>query len=164
MGEDKIEHTLDNDIKSLLEENENLKRQLEYLRSGEYLNQLKYERNLLESIVQDYEIPKEDKEFIDMTHRNTELLEENQALKEKIRGKQSSIKALKYALKERTEERDNPYDKEHLYKSVIDKILDYVNSDEFEQLFESYANFNEVNCNINHFAKGNELGGDVDDE
>jgi hypothetical protein len=38
----------------------------------------------------------------------------------------------------------------------IDKILDYVNSDEFEQLFESYANFNEANCNINHFAKRNE--------
>lgn len=69
-----IQHCLD--IKEILEENQELKRQLEYLRSGEYLNQLKYERNLLESIVQDYEIPKEDKEFIDMTHRNTELLEQ----------------------------------------------------------------------------------------
>jgi hypothetical protein len=47
----------------------------------------------------------------------------------------------------------------------INKILDYVNSDEFEQLFESYANFNEANCNINHFAKKKDiLGGDVDDE
>ena len=63
-------------IEKLQKENQELKRQLEYLRSGEYLNQLKYERNLLESIVQDYEIPKEDKEFIDMTHRNTELLEQ----------------------------------------------------------------------------------------
>lgn len=43
-----------------------------------------------------------------------------------------------------------------LYKNVIDKILDYVNSDEFEQLFESYSNFNEANCNINHFVKENE--------
>lgn len=69
-------------IEKLQKENEQLKRQLEYLRSGEYLNQLKYERNLLESIVQDYEIPKEDKEFIDMTHRNTELLEQiNKAIK-----------------------------------------------------------------------------------
>ena len=48
-----------------------LKKQLEYLRSGEYLNQLKFEI-------------KEDKEFIDMTHRNTELLEENQSLKKQL--------------------------------------------------------------------------------
>ena len=92
VGEDKIEHTLHNDIKSLLEENENLKRQLEYLRSGEYLNQLKYERNLLESIVQDYEIPKEDKEFIDMTHRNTELLEQINKAIEYMNGEEFFMK------------------------------------------------------------------------
>ena len=57
------------------------KTQLEYLRSGEYLNQLKFERNMLENIVKYMEVSKEDKEFIDMTHRNTELLEENTQLK-----------------------------------------------------------------------------------
>lgn len=61
-----------------------LEKQLEYLRSGEYLNQLKFERNLLEDIAHNMEVSKEDKEFIDMTHRNTELLEENNQLKEKI--------------------------------------------------------------------------------
>lgn len=68
----------------LREENQKLKKQLEYLRSGEYLNQLKFERNMLEDIVQNTEVSKEDKEFIDMTHRNTELLEENQELKRKL--------------------------------------------------------------------------------
>lgn len=62
-----------------------LEKQLEYLRSGEYLNQLKFERNMLEDIVQNSEVSKEDKEFIDMTHRNTELLEENQLLKERMK-------------------------------------------------------------------------------
>ena len=66
------------------QENQQLKEQLEYLRSGEYFNQLKFERNMLENIVQNMEVSKEDKEFIDMTHRNTELLEENQALKDRI--------------------------------------------------------------------------------
>lgn len=69
-------------IIGLQEENHQLKRQLEYLRSGEYLNQLKFERNMLEDIVQNGGVSKEDKEFIDMTHRNTELLEENKRLKE----------------------------------------------------------------------------------
>lgn len=69
----------------LQQENAQLKKQLEYLRSGEYLNQLKFERNLLEDIVQNSEVSKEDKEFIDMTHRNTELLEENQQLKSVIK-------------------------------------------------------------------------------
>lgn len=57
-----------------------------------------------------------------------QLQQENQQLKERINGKQSSINALKSALKERTEERDNHIDKEILYKSVIDEIqeiLDY---------------------------------------
>lgn len=53
-----------------------LERQLEYLRSGEYYNQLRFERNMLEYIVDNGEVSKEDKEFIDCTHRNTELLEQ----------------------------------------------------------------------------------------
>ena len=71
-------------IQMVQQENTDLKKQLEYLRSGEYLNQLKFERNMLENIVQNMEVSKEDKEFIDMTHRNTELLEENKQLKEKL--------------------------------------------------------------------------------
>ena len=63
-------------IEELIEENQELKKQLEYLRSGEYLNQLKWERNMLEDLVNNGEVSKEDKDFIDMTHRNTELLEQ----------------------------------------------------------------------------------------
>ena len=40
-------------------------------------------------------------------------------------------------------------------KDEIEKVIEYANSDEFEQLFESCANFNEANCNINHFLKEN---------
>lgn len=63
---------------TLQEENEELKNQLNYLRSGEYLNQLRFERNILQDIVKNMEVSKEDKEFIDCTHRNTELLEQQQ--------------------------------------------------------------------------------------
>ena len=35
-------------VEQLEKENTDLKKQLEYLRSGEYLNQLKFERNMLE--------------------------------------------------------------------------------------------------------------------
>lgn len=69
-------------IKELNKENRKLKRQLDYLRSGEYYNQLRFERNMLQDVVDKMEVSKEDKEFIDCTHRNTELLEENQNLKE----------------------------------------------------------------------------------
>ena len=63
-------------VETLEKEIEELKKQLEYLRSGEYLNQLKFERDMLQHIVENSEVSKEDKEFIDMTHRNTELLEQ----------------------------------------------------------------------------------------
>lgn len=84
-GANEEELKIANERADLLLENQQLKEQLEYLRSGEYLNQLKFERNMLEDIVQNMEVSKEDKEFIDMTHRNTELLEENQQLKEELK-------------------------------------------------------------------------------
>ena len=62
-------------------ENQELKEQLDYLRSGEYLNQLRFERDMLQHVVDNSKVSKVDKEFIDMAHRNTELLEENQELK-----------------------------------------------------------------------------------
>ena len=61
-----------------------LKDQLNYLRSGEYINQLKFERDMLQYIVENGEVQEEDKNFIDMTHRNTELLEEKQKYKKVI--------------------------------------------------------------------------------
>lgn len=66
------------------EEAQILQKQLKYLRSGEYINQLKFERDMLEDVVNNGEVSKTDKEFIDMTHRNTELLEENKKLKEQL--------------------------------------------------------------------------------
>lgn len=63
------------------EEVKKLKKQLEYLRSGEYYNQLRFERDMLQNVVDNGKVSKEDKQFIDMTHRNTELLEENQKYK-----------------------------------------------------------------------------------
>ena len=55
-------------------EKQELKEQLDYLRSGEYLNQLRFERDMLQHVVDNSKVSKVDKEFIDMTHRNTELL------------------------------------------------------------------------------------------
>ena len=69
------------DYETTMSEKNELKKQVDYIRSGEYLNQLKFERNMLEEIVEHVEVSQEDKEFIDMTHRNTELLEENEKLK-----------------------------------------------------------------------------------
>lgn len=66
------------DYYELQQENQQLKRQLEHLRSGEYHNQLKFERDVLQDIIDKGEVSKEDKKFIDMTHRNTELLEQLQ--------------------------------------------------------------------------------------
>ena len=64
--------------------NQELKKQLGYLHGEEYLNQLRFERNMLQDVVDKMEVSKEDKMFIDMTRRNTELLEENRKYKEII--------------------------------------------------------------------------------
>ena len=68
-----LEEVRKNETK-LIEEIKSLEKQLEYLRSGEYYNQLRFENEMLQNVVDNGEVSKEDKEFIDMTHRNTELL------------------------------------------------------------------------------------------
>ena len=71
-------------VNSCQEEIRRLKKQLEYLRSGEYYNQLRFERDMLQYVVDNGKVSKEDKTFIDMTHRNTELLEVIEELREYI--------------------------------------------------------------------------------
>ena len=68
----------------LKKENKQLKEQLEYLRSGEYYNQLRFENEMLQQVVDTNGVPSEVYDYIDCTHRNTELLKENQELKDLI--------------------------------------------------------------------------------
>lgn len=68
----------------LVEEKENLQEQLDYLRGGEYLNQLRFERDMLQHVVDTNGVPSEVYDYLDCTHRNTELLEENQELKKQL--------------------------------------------------------------------------------
>ena len=68
----------------LVEEKENLQEQLDYLRGGEYLNQLRFERDMLQHVVDTNGVPSEVYDYLDCTHRNTELLEESQELKKKL--------------------------------------------------------------------------------
>ena len=75
---------LQDKYKQLQQENKQLKEQLEYLRSGEYYNQLRFENEMLQQVVDTNGVPSEVYDYIDCTHRNTELLEENQKYKEVI--------------------------------------------------------------------------------
>lgn len=93
--EEDISKVIDKTYEELQQENQELKKQIEYLKGEEYLNQLRFERNMLQDVVDKMEVTKEDKEFIDCTHRNTELLEENQQLKEQL---ELSEKARKEAI------------------------------------------------------------------
>ena len=68
----------------LLKEIKELQSQLSYLRSGEYYNQLRFENEMLQNVVDTNGIPSEVYDYIECTHRNTELLEENQQLKNEL--------------------------------------------------------------------------------
>ena len=73
-----------NEMENWKEEVKELKKQLEYLRSREYYNQLRFERDMLQYVADNGKVSKEDKEVIDMTHRNTELLEVIEEVREYI--------------------------------------------------------------------------------
>ena len=76
-----------NEMVNWKEEVKELQKQLEYLRSGEYYNQLRFERDMLQYVADNGKVSKEDKTFIDMTHRNTELLEVIEEVREYINSK-----------------------------------------------------------------------------
>lgn len=78
-----IEEVRKNETK-LIEEIKSLEKQLEYLRSGEYYNQLRFENEMLQQVVDTNGVPSEVYDYIDCTHRNTELLKENQELKKQL--------------------------------------------------------------------------------
>lgn len=110
-----------NEMENWKKETKQLKNQLNYLRSGEYLNQLRFERDMLQHVVDNNEVSKEDKEFIDMTHRNTELLEENQSLKDQVAYLRRDIDRRDVKINELEDERV-PYTNEY-----VDKIKDILN-------------------------------------
>lgn len=73
---------------------ENLSKQVDYLRSGEYLNQLRFERDMLQHVVDTNGVPSEVYDYLDCTHRNTELLEESQELKKQLEKKYEKVGTL----------------------------------------------------------------------
>ena len=81
-------------VNSCQEEIRRLKKQLEYLRSGEYYNQLRFENEMLQQVVDTNGVPSEVYDYIDCTHRNTELLEENQELKKQVENKYEKVGTL----------------------------------------------------------------------
>lgn len=86
----------------LLKEIKELQSQLSYLRSGEYYNQLRFENEILQNVVDTNGVPSEVYDYIDCTHRNTELLEKKQELidylKDKIKEQNHKLKILDFGL------------------------------------------------------------------
>ena len=106
----------------LVEEKENLQEQLDYLRGGEYLNQLRFERDMLQHVVDTNGVPSEVYDYLDCTHRNTELLEESQELKEQISYLRRDIDRRDAKITELEDERV-PYTNEYVnkVKEVLNK-------------------------------------------
>ena len=116
-----LEEVRNNETK-LIEEIKSLEKQLDYLRSGEYYNQLRFENEMLQQVIDTNGVPSEVYDYIDCTHRNTELLEENQSLKKQLESANEQISYLRRSI-ERKEERiidlqDEriPYTNEYVYK------------------------------------------------
>ena len=127
-----LEEVRKNETK-LIEEIKSLEKQLKYLRSGEYYNQLRFENEMLQQVVDTNGVPSEVYDYIDCTHRNTELLEENQKLKDRdliIAAELTKLQQENKILKENAENNDKVVDKvnwenQSLKKQLEDKTEDY---------------------------------------
>lgn len=107
-------------------ENQELKKQLEYLRSGEYYNQLRFENKMLQDIVDNGEVSKEDREFIDCTHRNTELLEQQQ---EFVKYMENIIKELECDDYDDEEMRAYLFQRIDTFKEILTKYKEIIGDD-----------------------------------
>ena len=112
--------------KRLQKENQELKKQLEYLRGSEYLNQLRFERDMLQNVVDNGEVSKEDKQFIDMTHRNTELLEQQ---KEFIEYMNKTIEELECDDVDDEEMKGYLIQRINTFKEILSKFKKIIGSD-----------------------------------
>lgn len=95
----------------LQQENRELKKQLDYLRSGEYLNQLKFERNMLEDLVQEEKLSNEVYSIKKIMQANTRLAEKNQELNKQLEDISEELELVRCDLHNRTSERDG-YERE----------------------------------------------------
>ena len=125
-----LEEVRKNETK-LIEEIKSLEKQLEYLRSGEYYNQLRFENEMLQQVVDTNGVPSEVYDYIDCTHRNTELLEENQKLKDRdliIAAELTKLQDENIRLKKDSQKQ----------KEVIDKAIELINKYENIKAYYEY--------------------------
>ena len=109
-------------IKHTLKENKTLKQQLDYLRSGEYYNQLRFENEMLQNVVDTNGVPSEVYDYIDCAHRNTELLGKRQELINYLKEKMNKIEnklILKYQKQYELGKIQGSY---KVYKEILSKI------------------------------------------
>lgn len=107
---------------TLAEENKMLKQQLDYLRSGEYYNQLRFENEMLQNVVDTNGVPSEVYDYIDCAHRNTELLGKRQELINYLKEKMNKIEnklILKYQKQYELGKIQGSY---KVYKEILSKI------------------------------------------
>ena len=110
-------------------ENQELKKQLEYLRSGEYYNQLRFENEMLQQVVDTNGVPSEVYDYIDCTHRNTELLEENQELKKQLEDTNEELELVRCDLHNRTSERDGYYRNIEMLENQQKEFIEYLENE-----------------------------------
>lgn len=147
-------------IKQLQQENQELKKQIEYLKGGEYLNQLKFERNMLQDVVDKMEVSKEDKKFIDMTHRNTELLEENRELKKQLEKKDNLVdKAIHVSLNQKSTIENYKY-KIDVLKTQQKEFIEWLEKESKELIRD--AGYHQRIC-LEILEKYNEIIGGTDE-
>lgn len=125
---------------TLAEENKTLKQQLDYLRSGEYYNQLRFENEILQNVVDTNGVPSEVYDYIDCAHRNTELLEKKQKLINYLKHEDKDLKENVVNLEEklRNTSRDSFYYNSYLKtlhrfrakRELIKEILSKIESGE----------------------------------
>lgn len=124
-------------------ENRELKKQLEYLRSGEYYNQLRFENEMLQQVVDTNGVPSEVYDYIDCTHRNTELLEENQELKKQLEEYDRKLFITKNELDMRQKSIDNKLNQqkefiEYLEKTIVDSKAGSGQQYYFQEILSKY--------------------------
>ena len=133
---------------TLAEENKMLKQQLKYLRSGEYYNQLRFENEMLQNVVDTNGVPSEVYDYIECTHRNTELLEKNEQLKKELEQSNAVVDTNKELAESFHKEKQQLKEQLKKLKKITKQFLIYLNKNKSvlnnPNILDFYINIKEI--------------------
>ena len=130
-----------NEMINWKKETKELKKQLNYVRNGEYHKQLRFENEMLQQVVDTNGVPSEVYDYLECLHMNTELIKENNRLNEQLQQANDTLDTYNELIDNLNKKIDIM---ERYFELIIDLGFDYdglSKSDDLKTLIDELVHY-----------------------